>query len=234
MVQLGLLPPYTETDLKQAYREKAKSAHPDRGGTAAAFHELHTAYEHAVHYVRLRKDRRAWIASQMDAYVELLDVTDSLRKKYSAQIGWDRPQWLDESFGDFAQLIDRVESIRLQDSPVADQFIDDLTDHQGPLKHLQRLELSGSRVSDESVLKLAAFPLLSHLDLGRTPVTSRVTALVNMLPSLQTLELTGTAVGWWSRRRVRAELRRRYGLAATKRAFWLLDSQSRPGPHSSG
>lgn len=39
---LGFKPgqPYTKDDVERAYREKAKTAHPDRGGTAAAFQEL--------------------------------------------------------------------------------------------------------------------------------------------------------------------------------------------------
>ena len=37
MVTLGLLPPYTLEDIRAAYREKAKTLHPDRGGTPADF-----------------------------------------------------------------------------------------------------------------------------------------------------------------------------------------------------
>jgi hypothetical protein len=234
MATLGLLPPYTEADLKEAYREKAKSAHPDRGGTAGAFHELHTAYEHAMHYIQLRKDRRAWIASQMEAYVELLDVTAALARRYSAEIGWDRPEWLEQSFGDFAHLIDRVVSIRLENSPAASQMIDDLVVHQAALKHLHKLELCGSRVGDDSVLKLSAFPSLSRLDLRKTPVTSRVAAIVGQLPNLQALELAGTSVGWWTRRRLRTALGRRNRISKAKRVFWFWDSHSRPRPHLPG
>ena len=37
MVTLGLLPPYTREDIQAAYHEKAKTTHPDRGGS----HEQH-------------------------------------------------------------------------------------------------------------------------------------------------------------------------------------------------
>lgn len=233
MARLGLLPPYTEADVKQAYLENAKTAHPDRGGSAAAFHELQTAYEHAVHYVHLRTDRRAWIASQMDKYLKLQDIVGRLNERYPVEIGWDSPEWIEQSFGDFAHLIDKVIRIRLANSPRGDQMIHDLVHHQSALQHLQRLELPGSRVSDDAVLQLSAFPSLSHLDLRGTPVTSRVIALVKRIPSLQTLDLGGTSVGWWSRQRVRAALHRRYRLAGAKRAFWLVGTPSRSRPHPS-
>jgi curved DNA-binding protein CbpA len=58
MVTLGLLPPYTLEDIRAAHREKAKTLHPDRGGTRADFETLHEAYERAQEYVRFHLDRR--------------------------------------------------------------------------------------------------------------------------------------------------------------------------------
>ena len=234
MAKLGLLPPYTEMDLKQAYLVKAKITHPDRGGSAAAFHELQTAYEHAMHYVHLRKDRRAWIASQIDAYLELQALADALARDYSAEIHWDRPEWIEQSFGDFAQLIDKIVWIRLENSPAADLLIEKLVRHESVLQHLQRLDLSGSRVSDGAVLRLSAFPALSYLDLRGTPVTDQIVTLVDRLPNLQALELAGTHVSWWSRRRVRIELRRRDRVAGAKHAFSLLGARSSRRPQFSG
>ena len=40
MVTLGLLPPYTREDIQEAYHEKAKTTHPDRGGSASDFEKL--------------------------------------------------------------------------------------------------------------------------------------------------------------------------------------------------
>ena len=47
MMTLGLLPPYTREDIQAAYREKAKTTHPDHGGSVTDFEELHEAYERA-------------------------------------------------------------------------------------------------------------------------------------------------------------------------------------------
>ena len=57
MAHLGLLPPYTSEDIEQAYRSLAAKAHPDRGGTAADFIALQSAYEHAKEYVEFRADK---------------------------------------------------------------------------------------------------------------------------------------------------------------------------------
>lgn len=44
--------PCTVAEVKAAYRELAKHAHPDRGGSHGEFLELQTAYEQALHLCR--------------------------------------------------------------------------------------------------------------------------------------------------------------------------------------
>ena len=60
-VTLGLLPPYTVDDVKRAYLDKVKDAHPDRGGDRAEFDRIQHAYEQANEYLRFRADRRQWM-----------------------------------------------------------------------------------------------------------------------------------------------------------------------------
>lgn len=48
---LGLQVPYTEDAVRQAFREAAKTAHPDGGGTQERFVELQRAYEKALQHV---------------------------------------------------------------------------------------------------------------------------------------------------------------------------------------
>lgn len=45
---LGLAPGSSEEDVKQAYKSKAKTAHPDGGGSIAAFDTLTKAYKQAL------------------------------------------------------------------------------------------------------------------------------------------------------------------------------------------
>jgi ribosome-binding ATPase YchF (GTP1/OBG family) len=56
---LGLLPPVTAEDVKQAYLAKARTAHPDRGGDAAAFMRLQKAFDEANDYVKFKGESGA-------------------------------------------------------------------------------------------------------------------------------------------------------------------------------
>jgi len=51
---LGLLPPVTLEDVKQAYLAKVLTAHPDRGGDPAAFLRVQKALEDAHDYVKFK------------------------------------------------------------------------------------------------------------------------------------------------------------------------------------
>lgn len=42
---LGVTPTATATEIKRAYRSKARTAHPDKGGTQAEFEPIVHAYE---------------------------------------------------------------------------------------------------------------------------------------------------------------------------------------------
>ena len=51
---LGLLPPVTAEDVKQAYLAKAMAMHPDRGGDPAQFVLLQKAFEEANDFVQFK------------------------------------------------------------------------------------------------------------------------------------------------------------------------------------
>ncbi len=51
---LGVTPPVTSRKVRDAYRRRSKSLHPDAGGSAAEFVRLNTAYEQALSYLRLQ------------------------------------------------------------------------------------------------------------------------------------------------------------------------------------
>src|SRR5687768_6720845 len=80
MATLGLSPPYALEDVKQAYRDKARATHPDRGGSAAAFQAVQEAFEQAQAYLEFREDRRAWIAGKMDRYAAVQRALERLRR----------------------------------------------------------------------------------------------------------------------------------------------------------
>jgi DnaJ-domain-containing protein 1 len=52
---LGVSPDASKQDVTRAYRERAKSAHPDAGGSDAAMTELNKAREQALRTLRIVK-----------------------------------------------------------------------------------------------------------------------------------------------------------------------------------
>jgi len=208
MVELGLAPPYSQEDVQQAYLTKAKLAHPDRGGTSARFHALQEAYEQAKQFVDFRSDRRGWIAAKMKGYLSIQRVVQEL-EQHGAEVQTNAVDWLEKSFGDFAQLTERITRIRLADSSEAEEMIRTMIREKTSLAGLTQLELPGCQVSDQFVLSLSIFQELQYLDLTGTPITSDSLAIAEALPNLESLLVEGTRVGWWARRRVRSLMQKR-------------------------
>jgi hypothetical protein len=208
MMVLGLLPPYTADDVKQAYLDKVKVAHPDQGGAIAEFRRIQQAYEQAQEFVAIQSDRRSWIASQMDRYIAQQEVEQRLREM-GAELEIRYTDWLQKLFGDFAELTASIEAIELVDAPLGNSVVDYIVDRKASLSRLKRLVLVGCGVTVDHALRLSSFPLLSHLDLSRNRLTNRVAQLAASLPNLQTLRVDGSSVGWWGRFQIARTLRKR-------------------------
>jgi hypothetical protein len=205
MATLGLLPPYTIEDVKAAYRDKVKLAHPDRGGSVESFNEIQTAFERAQAYLEFRGDRRTWIAAKMAHYVELQEAVSRL-EKLGAKVNVHAPGWLEQSYGDFAQLTETVQLVRLEGPADGDALIRELLASHHALKELQTLELPRCQVSDDAILSLAQFHQLKRLDLSQTPITSRALDLIDAIETLVDFNFEDTNVGWWARRRANNKL----------------------------
>jgi len=205
---LGLLPPYTMDDVKRAYREKVKDAHPDRGGDRDSFDRIQRAYEEAGAYLKFRADRRLWIAARMDEYLGVVSLIERLTA-LGAKVDSSTLDWVKRSFGDFANLTESIAGIRLTDSQNAAEFVDLMIQELSSLPGLKRLSLAGSNVDNLLALELRVFKSLAELDLSRTPITDRALTVVEFLPDLVKLDIEGTSVGWWARHKVERLLRRR-------------------------
>lgn len=204
MIVLGLNPPYAAEDVHAAYLDKAKSAHPDRGGSAAEFDALHQAYEQAKHFLEFRTDRRGWIAKAMDAYVveqELITKLEAL----GAEVSTNAIEWLQRSFGEFAQLTETIVSIRLANVPAA-PLLQELKANAKQLNALATLELPGCQLTDADVIHLKPFNQLRHLDLTNNPIGNDALMIVDWLSSLETLILDGTQVSWFANWRVQRKV----------------------------
>lgn len=207
MVVLGLLPPYAMADVKQAHRDKARLAHPDQGGSVGEFRRVQEAYEQAQEFLALQTDRRSWIAGQMDRYVAQQEVEERLRG-FGALVEIRRTDWVQEIYGDFAELTATIVEIQLVDAPVGNAVVELMVAHRLALTGLKVLRLVGCGLSNEHAMKLSAFPLLTMLDLGRNPIDHRIAELAESLPDLRDMRVEGTSVGWWGRRRILRALRK--------------------------
>lgn len=208
MTTLGLSPPYTEQDVKQAYFQRAKELHPDQGGSAADFHRLHDAFQQAQEYVAFRGDRRGWIASRVNSYIAVQDAIEQL-ESIGAEVVCDATDWLVKSIGDFAQLTETVHTVHLENSPRGDELLRALADLRPALKGLSAVELPGCQVSDSHVRLLAVYQELRRIDLSRTTVTTACLTLVEAIHSIESIDLSGTRVGPMARWRVWREMKRR-------------------------
>jgi hypothetical protein len=208
MVVLGVAPPYAEEDVKQAYFAKAKELHPDHGGNAADFDALHKAFQQAQQYLEFRANSRGWIAKQMDGYLQSRQLIDQLQK-LGATVESQMVDWLERSFGDFAELTDAIVGIRLENSPNAEQMIDLMIANQSALERLTRLELPGCAVTDQTAYNLTNFQQLHQLDLSGTEITAKALEIVDYLPALEAFDVANTGVGWWARRKLSSQLESR-------------------------
>jgi hypothetical protein len=218
MVTLGLLPPYTADDVERAYLAKIKDIRPDLGGDREAFYAVQNAYVQAKEYVKFRGDRRGWIAKRMDEYLAVQEVVDRL-KQLGAQVETSSVNWLQKSFGDFAELSESVVGVKLNGAANGDDVLDYLITNRDKLLELRRLDLEGSVVSDSAVRQLSVFRRLQELNLNRTPISWQALHIVEWLPELDTVHVEGTGLKWLTRRKLAAQLRQKRKATAAMHAI---------------
>ena len=201
---LGLLPPYELEDIKAAYRAKAKVAHPDHGGDPAEFMRLKEAYDQAMEYAKHRGSRRAWIAAQVEHYVRQEEVIAEVLRR-GGRVEIERLDWIEKSWGEgFSYLADRLRHIYVRNMQDGDRFLKFLSDQK--LTYLAGLDVSGSRVSNDSLSLLADFEVMRWLDLSGTQIDRRtLQTIVDKLSSLVWVNVRNTRLGWLGRLFLRRE-----------------------------
>ena len=184
LARLGLAPPYSVDDVKEAYRAKVKMAHPDVGGSAAEFGKIQEAYEQALEYVRFRSNRMTWLSSHVEQYAVQQEFIAQIEQQGGgAEV--EPVDWLKKSFGaDFAQLVSRVIGLRLSSPQFGDDTIAHLLSERQMFENLHWLDLSGSRTTDRGAALLVSFRRLRRLDLRGTTVGKQAGELVGLLPNL--------------------------------------------------
>ncbi|MBI2824732.1 MAG: VanZ family protein [Planctomycetia bacterium] len=199
LVRLGVLLPCSPEDVEAAYREKVKSAHPDRGGTQQQFLELQTAYERAREYAKFFTSRRRWLAESIERYARSQEFTAAITRR-GGSVKAVQIDWLAHEIGeDFAQVMETIDGVGLVGPQFDDQTIDLLIANQDALGQLHWLDLSGSRVTEAGVARLGAFPYLRRLDLSGAPVGNAALRTCAELTQLEWLGVAGTRVNRFGR-----------------------------------
>lgn len=211
LVVLGLMPPVTLEDVKQAYLVRARESHPDRGGSPEGFVRVQQAFEDATEFVKFKANKLEWLASKIDAYAQQQEVvTETIERSGSAEM--EETDWLRKSFGDdFGHVADKLTAVRLNGPPADDVFCILLGFRAESLKDLTVLDLARGSLTDEGLLQLKELKSLRHLDLRGTQVTSKLAGEIpGWFERLEFLGLPKGSVGMLARlsmpRRVKLEL----------------------------
>jgi hypothetical protein len=201
---LGLKPPVSVEDVKQAYLEKAKTAHPDRGGDPQAFVRLHVAFEQATEYARFKAGRMQWLSGWVEQYAEQQELIEDI-KALGGQADVESVEWLGQTIGsDFATVMDRLASVRLSGPKVDDAALLSIAPKIRRQAGLHRLALVNTAVTSVGLRELHRCESLREIDLSGTKVTSEaVNALLGALDRLERLVLKDAGIGWAARLKLR-------------------------------
>ena len=196
---LGLRPPLTLEDVKQAYMAKAMKAHPDRGGDPQEFIRLQKAFDDATEFVKFKASKLEWLASKIDAYAQQQEVaTETIERGGSIEM--EETDWLRRSFGeDFGHVADKLVAVRLPGGRADDVFAILLGFRADSLKDLAVLDLAGGTITDEGLLQLKELKNLRHLDLRGTRVGKLAADVPSWSENLEFLGLPKGAVGMFAR-----------------------------------
>jgi hypothetical protein len=196
---LGLRPPLSLEDVRQAYHARAMAMHPDRGGDPAAFLRLKSAFEEANDYVKFKASKLEWLAAKIDAYAEQQDVATAAIER-GGEIEMEETDWLRKSFGeDFGHVADKLVTIRLHGPRADDTFAILVGFRADSLRDLHTLDLAGGSITDEGLLQLKGLASLRHLDLRGTRVGKLGAEAAKWFPQLEFLGLPAGTVGMLAR-----------------------------------
>jgi len=199
LVVLGLLPPVTAEDIKQAYLVKAMAMHPDRGGDPQQFIRLQKAFEEANEFVKFKASKLEWLAAKIDAYSQQQEVVSETIDR-GGEVEMEETDWLRKSFGeDFGHVADKLVAVRLHGLAANDLFAILLGFRAESLQDLAVLDLAGGGLTDEGLLQLKGLKNLRFLDLRGTAVGKLATETPQWFEKLEFLGLPAGAVGLFSR-----------------------------------
>ena len=205
---LGLAPPVTEADVKQAYLIKARTAHPDQGGTVEEFKRLQEAFEAATEYARFKSGRMQWLSRWVEQYAEQDKLIERI-KSLGGKVDVASSDPLSRSIGpDFAVVLDKVIGITLSGRQIDDHVVAELISQRRLLAGLRKLALLETSITHVGLLKVRELETLRELDLTGTEVDpTALEPVLRDLRSLETIHLERTGIGWPARVKLRVRYR---------------------------
>jgi hypothetical protein len=194
--RLGLSLPVTPEDVKQAYREKVKQAHPDRGGDSQQFRALQQAFDEALVFAQRNGQRLPWIGTQMPLYIAQREIL-RLVESWGGSVEVQHLDWLEETVGqDFTAIADRLVEIDLAGRDVGDHEMMELAGQAEGLQYLEVLRVADTQVGDTGILKVTAVSNLRYLDVRGTRVTQSLRRKLATLPQMDRVEGVGGWLAW--------------------------------------
>ncbi len=196
--ELGLTVPVTPEDVKQAFRERAKLAHPDReGGSVEEFRKLQSAFDEALEFAQRNGKRIPWVGIQMPIYIAQRHVAE-LVAKWGGSVEFASYDWLEDTVGeDFATLADRLLSIDLAGQPITDAQLIELCTEADGVRHVELLFLANTNVTDKGILEVTKMRNLRYVDLRDTKVSPAMRKQVARLERIERVE--GLPKSWWQK-----------------------------------
>ncbi len=205
---LGLAPPVTEEDVKQAYLVKARTAHPDQGGDVEQFKRLQEAFEQATEYARFKSSRMQWLSRWVEQYAEQDKFIERI-KGLGGHVEVKASDPMTRSIGpDFAVVLDKLTGISLEGPNIDDATMAELVSQKRMLAGLHKLALLDTSVTYVGLLKVRELQNLRELDLSGTEVDpATLEPVLRELRSLEVLKLDRTGIGWPARVKLRVRYR---------------------------
>jgi hypothetical protein len=201
MQALGLLPPYSVEDVHRAYREQAKRAHPDAGGSTELFTALHDTYERALDLATFQDSRRDWMGQRVERHLERTRLIEEIESR-GGRCRLRLPDTYLADYGpDFADMLCELITVHLTGDGGDDAALE-LLANSTAAQEIQLLDLSGSRITDHGLLHLANLRLRG-LDLRNTSASMSGLTKLPRLSALEWIHLGQTKLGMWNRWQLR-------------------------------
>jgi hypothetical protein len=197
---LGLSLPVSPADVKQAYLERAKVAHPDRtGGDPERFKRLQEAFDEAIRFAARNGKRLPWIGHQVPIYIAQRKVLTQV-ERLGGRVEVESFDWLRETVGeDFSLIADRLVEIDLTGCKVGDAELRQLMDDADGVQYLEVLRLADTEVGDRGAMTLVQATNLRVLDVRGTNISQKMRRQLAHLPQMVHVEGMVGWKDWWRR-----------------------------------